>query len=872
MKRGKKQPTSTQVLRFMLHAGSREIPKNTGEFTGYYRGDCTVLVSSQFPHLANQTVSIVLKNMVSMSSAFIYETHAHAYINGKLVVEKDEFVMAVGAKELLCSDDVAAIMDEITTAMNATLFKEFTDEDDETEGELPMWNREPLNDLVRAVSRNGGNISRAELLTIPSLEDILWQVSDVARLPLLNTLIRHFAPHSVKEQRAKIRSLTRGQLETLVEMLKRTPWFLVFREPLKSDFNGIKPLSSNAYYDVCRGYRVQPEGHVSVAMRLYFAILAEEHTRKHTRFESLPFITSVFSVAEYAKTRPTFPSKDEWIAAQVPIWAFLEEHKAIKWLNEEHTTFALMQHYRNAKTICRAFERCVAAAEEEAPVLRTGGVPMLPPILTKDQCAIFQHILDNPISVVEGLPGTGKTSIIEKIMSHFANVMLVTLTGMMTKSLQKRNGNHVEAAHTIHSVICNAQYAMGGKEWAAKFDVLVVDEVSNTAANLFCKLLKVLPNLKRIIVVGDYAQIRSIAPGDPLGDFRNFFGSQMLTEILRVDPKLRDLAEAPRIMLEKHPERVAFNPKGPVSLIPKMVLPGGITGGKECYKATLKPIIADIIRNDPHLLNFQMVCLENKTRHMINSASQELLVDMRILSRTAQRFYIGSLALFKGCKITFLKNYNKPIDRMLGGNGTIEVKLKGNRRPKGNIFHSDPIANGELGIILDIRTMPDGFYITFTDSADQADAQIKTVICSNVIPNAVSLFHIDLGYATTTTKVQGREFPRVIFWNNTDPWYHWTLPHAYVAISRGKKRVWVIGTQYDFEKLCRQPEPPRSTVCFHLLQTRFAALKTSDVVGAGTLNNTHDGLRVLPKKTPCVPTLADTQKELMEAASKSKRG
>lgn len=123
---------------------------------------------------------------------------------------------------------------------------------------------------------------------------------------------------------------------------------------------------------------------------------------------------------------------------------------------------------------------------------------------------------------------------------------------------------------------------------------------------------------------------------------------------------------------------------------------------------------------------------------------------------------------------------------------------------------------------------------------------------------------IDLGFATTTTKVQGSEFKKVIFWNNTNPTDYWTRSHGYVAVSRGKEKVWVMGTRDDFNKLCINRDKHRRTVFRELLirQGAFfkADIKFKSVCPEGIRDPST--LVLMPKDEICCPTLEQAQAKL----------
>lgn len=679
---------------------------------------------------------------------------------------------------------------------------------------------------IQYVASLGDSVSSDSFMKAPILADILREHSDLTRLPFVQRLTRYLPKDSIES----VRRLATKDLWALDALMRTEPWELVFREPLHTTYRKLKPIPEERYYALLERYsEIVPPIHVAYAVNIYFLVLRNVEEHNHTCFSRLPYSSQEIPILQRATLEPM-------------VFAYLET-KAITWADVEHTKFALNEDHADAKTVCQALWRYHKNASESPPDERDvkKGVPCIPPTLTADQTKIAKHILNETVTVVEGLPGTGKTAIITWAVSHFSNVMLVTLTGMMTKSLQKRNGNRLEAAHTIHSVIYSA-FRDGAGEWFAEFDVLIVDEFSNVDMRLFAKLLKVLPNIKRVVLVGDHEQIRPIKAGDPLGDMRDYFTLFKLTEILRVDPKLRDLAMAPKLIIQPCErndgcKQLNFTNAGPLRLVPKKVTPDK---GEEDYESTLRPILEGFIKKDRSLMNHHIIVLQHTHRVAVNKACLKIFESLNVFRKNVQRIHVGSVSLFVGCKITFTRNYNKPF--------------------KYQKMHSCAVANGELAIVTKMVRFAKGIYLHITDSDNAEEATNKTVICSSTLEHAVSLMDIDLGFATTTTAVQGREFQRIVFWNNTHPAPFWYRSHAFVAVSRGKQESVVVGSRRDFETICMNKDRHRRTILREVFIDSIGEITklrplpsvTSEIHAPETLHLTHK---------PCAPILADRRKE-----------
>lgn len=633
--------------------------------------------------------------------------------------------------------------------------------------------------------------------------------SDFDHLFDIQLLIKYFG----FDQMTNVRSVK--DLADACNCLRLTPWECMFRTKLKT-YGKLKPLSLDSFRAACRDFAVVVPKHIDCAIKMYYTYLSSEYEEEgKTMFYWQTHAPHVMGLLERKQLEPE-------------VLDFLE-HRAITFYDLEKTVFSFKQDYEDAKTICQSLQYYHQNATQMAPELRDieqDGVPAIPPQLTTRQTEIAQHILTHVVTIVDGIPGCGKTAMITWIMARFKRVLLCTLTGMMTKSLQIRNGNRKEAASTIDLILTRLKldYA-NGKTWIDKFDVLVIDEFSNTDTHKLARLLRYCDRLVRVIFVGDHHQIRSIRPGDCFQDLMTVYGSQRLTEILRVAPDLVDLATAPKLISESRFNRVTFTPNGSLTLIQK---------AQSC-RETLFPILAWILKQSSKLLDHQFVVLQHTERVSVNIACQDILTEMGVLKpkKSEMHHRIGAHEYFVGCKITFLKNMNKPFEHKSGQ----------------FVFRCETVANGELAIITDIKQIDKGFVLTVCDDCDIT----KSVICSNIIEGAINYANIDYGYATTTTKIQGREFPYCVFWCNTNPKSQWTRAHCYVALSRGKKRSWFVGSRQDFETICANKDKYRRTILCEILKNFAPQLNDDKTLYAKMENICEPYYTLLDPLEPCVP-------------------
>ena len=159
------------------------------------------------------------------------------------------------------------------------------------------------------------------------------------------------------------------------------------------------------------------------------------------------------------------------------------------------------------------------------------------------QAQAIRAAATNGVLLITGGPGTGKTTILQGILSLLGNMQLKCVlaapTGRAAKRLTEVTG---EEASTIHRLLevgidpATGQMVFGRDEdLPLKADAIIVDEMSMVDVLLLHHLLRAVPQGKRIILVGDPDQLPPVGPGFPFGDMlrSNMLPTVRLTEIFR---------------------------------------------------------------------------------------------------------------------------------------------------------------------------------------------------------------------------------------------------------------------------------------------------------------------------------------------------
>lgn len=181
----------------------------------------------------------------------------------------------------------------------------------------------------------------------------------------------------------------------------------------------------------------------------------------------------------------------------------------------------------NAETGCSEWlKRIISVPAEHVPidveraiawVEKTQGI-----LLSEEQRHAIRIAITSKVMVITGGPGTGKTTLLNGLLSIFGkknlSLLLAAPTGRAAKRMSGATGRE---ARTIHRLL----------EWSPKVggflrhegnplsaDLVVLDECSMIDIYLMHSLLRALPPQCRLLLVGDVDQLPSVGPGNVLMD------------------------------------------------------------------------------------------------------------------------------------------------------------------------------------------------------------------------------------------------------------------------------------------------------------------------------------------------------------------
>ncbi len=369
--------------------------------------------------------------------------------------------------------------------------------------------------------------------------------------------------------------------------------------------------------------------------------------------------------------------------------------------------------------------------------------------LAKEQAEGVKKSLCEKLHILTGGPGTGKSTITRAILTISQKVTNKILLAAPTGRAAKRMSEICyRKAFTIHSLL-EWDFSTGGfkrgRDNPLTCDLLIIDEASMIDTQLMYSLLKAIPDHCRLILIGDIDQLPSVGPGTVLQDLieSEAFPVTRLTQIFRQARGSKIIRSAHSINKGFFPD-LEYEEKSDFAFIEE-----------EDQQSILQKICFLVEKGLPEKYGYDRMSdiqvLAPMKKGLIGTENLNVVLQERLnhshspLMRMGRRFHFGDKVM------QIRNNYDKKV------------------------------YNGDVGLIINIDTVDQELTVNF-DNED-------------VVYDFNELDDLVLAYAVSIHKYQGSECPCIVMPIHTA---HFKLLYRnllYTGITRGKKRVVLVGTK-----------------------------------------------------------------------------
>jgi len=371
------------------------------------------------------------------------------------------------------------------------------------------------------------------------------------------------------------------------------------------------------------------------------------------------------------------------------------------------------------------------------------------------QTAALRAALTSKVSILTGGPGTGKTATLRALVAILkakkVRVHLAAPTGRAAKRIAETTGGF---AQTIHRLL-KYDAAKGGflHDSASPLptDFLVVDEASMLDARLAAALLQAVPSSAHVLLVGDVDQLPSVGAGNVLKDL--------------IASGLAPVTRLAVIFRQQHQSQI-------------VVTAHAVNNGE----SALPPTVVDLATHPLHhdLLFLPVGSAEECVARVVELCTKIIPQKLRHFDPVAEVQVLAPM--HKG--VAGVGNLNRELQAALNPHGAALRSPAGELRAGDKLIqlrnnYDKGIFNGDIAVVTAVDPEEGTLEADFDGTQQTLDRG--------------DLGDVALAYACSIHKSQGSEYPVVIVPLLKGHFMMLQRNLLYTAITRGKKRVFIVG-------------------------------------------------------------------------------
>ena len=399
----------------------------------------------------------------------------------------------------------------------------------------------------------------------------------------------------------------------------------------------------------------------------------------------------------------------------------------------------------------------------------------------------LNYFLKSSCMILTGGPGTGKTTIVQALLKVYSvlypddRIGLVAPTGRAAKRLTELTGIYACTIHRLLKWDLHSNTFAMNKSNPLDLDVLIIDEFSMVDCLLLSKLFEAGRGINKVLFIGDYHQLPSVAPGNILQDLM-----EAGVKTIELDEIFRQAKDSGIIQLAHHiihneiENMDLFEQYRDINFFPCI--------NYDVIK-NVKIIVKKAIDEGYDTNDIQVLVPMYQGVAGIDALNDALQDVFNPIDEFNDSYQIGRKEYRVGDKILQLKN-----------------------RPDDDVF------NGDIGTLVEICRKDNFEYLQDTLIVD---------FDGNFVEYTSNTFNtITHAYCMSIHKSQGNEFKIVIMAVLSDYYIMLRRNLLYTAITRAKQSLFILGSSKAFmHGLANYQDSRRKTS----LKSRFKTIETLNV-------------------------------------------